>query len=121
MSRNPAKLKVFHLADALVTDIYSATKQLPPEERYGLQAQIRRAAILAATNIVEGCARRSQKEYVSFCNIAAGSACETRYLLQLANRLGFLDTNTWLQLEPRCTYLAKALFRLVEQLEAPKA
>jgi len=82
-----------------------------------LQAQIRRAAVSAATNIVEGCARRSQKEYVSFCNVAVGSACETRYLLQLANRLGFLDTRTWLQLEPRCTHLAKGLFRLIEQLD----
>jgi four helix bundle protein len=120
MSRDPEKLEVFHLADALVIDIYSATKQLPVEERYGLQAQIRRAAVSAATNIVEGCARRSQKEYVSFCNIAAGSACETRYLLHLANRLGFLDSRAWLELEPRCTHLAKALFRLIERLE-PKA
>ena len=120
--RDPEKLRVFHLADTLVIDIYSVTSQLPREERYGLQAQIRRAAVSTATNIVEGCARRTQKEYLSFCNIAAGSACEMRYLLHLARRLGFLDENAWLHLEPRCSHLAKGLFRLIEQLDPkPKA
>lgn len=117
MSRNPEKLRVFHLADALVMDIYPATSGFPTEERYGLQAQIRRAAVSSAANIVEGCARRSQREYLNFVNIAAGSACEVRYLLSVATRLGFLPGRQFAQLERRYTTLAKGLFRLIESLE----
>jgi four helix bundle protein len=117
MSRDHTKLRVFHQADTLVLDIYRATKELPLEERYGLQAQIRRAAVSAASNVVEGCARKTTKDYLHFCNIAAGSACEMRYLLSVADRLGFLPEGTFKALETRCTLLAKGFFRLIAELD----
>jgi four helix bundle protein len=52
--------------------------------------QLRRAAVSAACNIVEGCARRSTSEYLNFLNIAAGSASEARYLVEVSCRLGFV-------------------------------
>jgi four helix bundle protein len=90
VSRDHRKLRVFALADDLVTKIYSITQHFPATERFGLQNQLRRAAVSAACNIVEGCARRGEKEYLNLLNIAAGSAAEARYLVEVSCRLGYL-------------------------------
>jgi len=90
MSRDFRKLHVFQSADALLLRVYRISKVFPVEERYTLQAQLRRAALSAATNIVEGSARRTTREYLNFCNIASGSATEARYLADVSRRLGYL-------------------------------
>jgi four helix bundle protein len=116
MSRDPNKLRVFHLADALVLDIYRCTKGFPPEERFGLQSQTRRAAVSSAANIVEGCARKSKGEYLNFLNVSAGSACEMAYLLSVAHRLGLLSDDDQKDLGPRSALLAKSLIALISSL-----
>ena len=90
MSRDHRKLRVFTLADELVLEVYRITRGFPAEERYGLQAQLRRSTLSAAVNIVEGCARRTTREYASFINVATGSAAESWYLVDVSIRLGFL-------------------------------
>jgi four helix bundle protein len=82
------------LADALVLDIYRETRTFPAEERYGLQAQIRRASVSVSSNLVEGSARRGDVEYLNFCNIACASAFETRYLLDLVRLVIALEHET---------------------------
>lgn len=108
------------MADALAIDIYRATRHFPAQERYGLQAQIRRAAVSTVSNIVEGSARYGPREYRSFLNIAVGSASECRYLLDLSARLEFLPTQDAIEFEPRCSELIGSLVRLHNSL-APKA
>jgi four helix bundle protein len=101
MSRDYRKLRVFHQADSLVMDIYKRTKHFPREEIYGLQSQLRRGAVSSAANIVEGSARRGEGEYLNFLNIAAGSATEVRYLIDLCRRLGFIEQRDASDLETR--------------------
>jgi four helix bundle protein len=114
MSRDYRKLRVFGIADALVTDIYRISSAFPPEERFGLQAQIRRAAVSSAVNIVEGSARRTTGEYVNLLSNAAGSAAETRYLLEISTRLRFLADIHTAPLIERYTALCAGLESLMQ-------
>ncbi|MCM3878494.1 MAG: four helix bundle protein [Vicinamibacterales bacterium] len=117
MSRDHRKLNVFVLADQLVLDVYAATATFPADERFGLCVQLRRAATSVATNIVEGCARRTTRDYLHFVNIATGSAAETLYLLDLSARLTFLPAEVYRDFEPKYSRLISGLKKLITSLE----
>jgi four helix bundle protein len=117
MSRDHRKLKVFTLADALVLQVYAASAIFPPDERYGLTAQVRRAAVSVPTNIVEGCARRTTRDYLHFINVATGSAAETLYLLGLTSRLGFLRAEVYREFDQKYSQLLRGLQKLIDSLE----
>jgi four helix bundle protein len=118
MSRDHRKLRAFQAADNLVIAVYRATNGYPAGERFGLQAQVRRAVVSAASNIVEGSARRTIGEYLSFLNIAAGSAAEARYLIDLSVRLGFLPSSECDVLEQQFSSLSAQLQALIRSLES---
>ncbi len=102
------------MADDLVVRVYHLTESFPPDERFGLRVQIRRAAISVAANIVEGCARSTTREYGSFLNIAFGSAAETRYLLQLSFRLNLLSEADFTSADAAYHELLRALQKLLQ-------
>ena len=84
------KLRAFEMANEVVMLVYQVTAGFPREEMYGLTSQMRRAAVSVPSNIVEGCARDSQADYLRFLRMAFGSLRELHYQLGLSNRLGFL-------------------------------
>ena len=84
-------LVVWQRAHQLVLDIYRATKRLPPDEQYGLVAQMRRSAVSVAANIVEGHKRRRQKEFANFIVISQGSLEELKYHIRLCRDLTYLS------------------------------
>ena len=75
----------------LVLDVYAVTKRFPSEERFGLAAQMRRAAVSIPANIAEGNARDSTAEYRHFLSIARGSVAELDTEFAIAERLGYVD------------------------------
>ena len=89
--RDHTKLRAFELADEVMLLIYRATMEFPKEETYGLTSQMRRAAGSVPSNIVEGCTRESQAEYLRFVEIAFGSLRELHCQLGLSKRLGYFD------------------------------
>ena len=75
----------------LVETIYKVSTQFPKEEIYGLTRQIRRSAVSVPSNIAEGAARKSDKEFIQFISIAMGSLSEVETQYQLSVRLGFIE------------------------------
>lgn len=114
--RDHRKLKAFELADTLVVAIYEATKGFPAEERWGLVSQMRRAAVSAPANIVEGCARNTENEYVHFLGQALGSLRETGYLVDLSWRLGYLPEAAAYSLRGQYEQAAATLAALIRSL-----
>ena len=84
--RDHTKLRAFEIADFIVIEAYRVTRAFPKEEMFGLTSQIRRAAMSIASNIVEGCARSSEGDYLRFLDMAYGSAKELEYQLSVASR-----------------------------------
>jgi len=103
-------LTVWQKADELAFVVYSATKKFPKEEMYGLTSQLRRAALSVPTNIVEGYARKGDKELARFVGIAVGSLSETEYLLNFAHRLGYLSKKDYIEVEALRSTVGKLLW-----------
>ena len=70
------KLLIWQLGMDIVDKVYDIVPMLPQEERYGLRSQMTRSAISIPSNIAEGSAKRSEKEYIRYNEIALGSAFE---------------------------------------------
>ena len=114
--RDHTKLKAFELANETAVLIYKITKEFPKEEVYGLTSQIRRAAVSVPSNIVEGCARESQAEYLRFLEIAFGSLKELHYQYTLACQLGYIKESKMNENELKIIETEKVLNGLIKAL-----
>jgi four helix bundle protein len=94
-----AEMKTHHDLDAwklsieLADLVYRVTREFPREERYGLTSQLRRAAVSVPTNIAEGAARESTKEFRRFLVIARGSLTELETLIIIASNADLLSND----------------------------
>ena len=112
--RDHTKLKAFRLADELALQVFRETGVFPPEERYGLARQLRRSAVSVASNIVEGCAGRTEADFLHFLDMAHGSSRELEYQISLASRLALLPSGS--ELPTQSVEVSKVLNALIRSL-----
>lgn len=108
-------LDVWKAAPDLTLDL-SVSNRLPTTERYGLTAQLRRAASPVPANLAEGCGRHGDAELRRFIKISLGSATELEYHLILATDLELIDRATCNQLVETTRRVQGMLVRLHRSL-----
>lgn len=86
------QLDVWRKSIDLTDKVYDATEGFPLRERFGLQAQMRRAAVSIPSNIAEGAGTSGQRAFARYLRIAYGSACELETQLIVADRRGLIRT-----------------------------
>jgi len=94
--RTHKDLDVWNKSMELAEKIYLLAGKFPKEEQYGIVSQIKRSAISVPSNITEGAARNSNKEFIQFLYVALGSLSEIETHLLLANRFKFIQEVTLL-------------------------
>jgi four helix bundle protein len=97
---------------ALAKQVYSLTRAVPDDERFGLIAQMRRAAVSVPSNIAEGQARQGRKEFVQFLSHAEGSLAELDTQLMLSRELGYCQDSDAYQCVPMIAELQKMMASL---------
>lgn len=93
VKRKHHELRVWQEAMSLVKDVYRITSEFPREEIYGLTSQIRRAAVSIPSNIAEGAARTTDKEFLQFLSISRGSLSELDTQLTIAADLCYTQSS----------------------------
>ncbi|UKE48747.1 MULTISPECIES: four helix bundle protein [Xanthomonas translucens group] len=85
------ELEVWRLSVELAKSVYILTADFPREERHGLTSQLQRAAVSVPSNIADGNARASTRDYARFVSMARGSIAELQTQLTLASELSLAD------------------------------
>jgi four helix bundle protein len=91
-------LDIWKLGIELVEEVYKITAKFPKEEIYGLTNQMRRASVSISSNISEGAARGSKKEFIKFIYIALGSLAELETQIVISEKLGYLKNHNLMEL-----------------------
>lgn len=117
MANDFKNLEVWKLSIEFAANVHDATKEFPKEEFYGLRKQIRDCSVSVPSNIAEGTARRSDKDFVRFLNIAAGSLSELETQLILAERFDYIANSVLLGLIETKIRVDKMLTKLRQSIE----
>ncbi len=110
-------LDVWKAAMSFAAAVYRETAGFPIDERFGLTAQLRRAAVSVPANIAEGYGRETAGAYIQFLRVSQGSAKELETLVELSHTLGFLRLEQKTDLFVTLTRISKMLRALIRALE----
>ena len=110
------KLKVWQAARELAKSVYLVTRTFPPDEKFGLTNQSRRAAASIMSNLAEGCGRNGDREMLRFVGISRGSASELDSHLTLASDIGMADSAELSSIQSELSKIRGMLARLAKRL-----
>jgi len=110
-------LRVWQCGITLTESIYKASARFPRSELFGLRAQIQRSAVSIPSNIAEGHARGTTREFLRFLSVALGSTAELETQLQLASRLGYLAQSELEELQGQAGEIGRMLQGLRASLQ----
>ncbi len=111
-------LEVWKKSIDLVVQIYSITKNFPTTEKFGLISQMQRCSVSIPSNIAEGSARKSSKEFSHFLSISLGSLAELETQLIISNRLKFLNDIVFKEInDDKIMHIRKMLIGLKKAVE----
>lgn len=119
-NRSYEDLQVWRKSIALCKQVYVISKLFPKEELFGLTSQMRRAAVSIASNIAEGCARNSTKEFNQFIAVALGSAAELKTQIIICQEIGLLKAEIGDSLRLQTVEIEKMLAGLQNSLISAK-
>jgi four helix bundle protein len=114
--RDHRDLEVWSRAIDLAAEVYKVTGKFPRTEAFGLTIQMRRAAVSIASNIAEGAARRTTKDFIGFIHVARGSLSELQTQFEIAERVGMAPNTDPLKRQVRSVgRLLNGLLRALRQ------
>jgi four helix bundle protein len=108
-------LTVYVTSIDMVIDIYQLSQNFPDSEKFGLTSQIRRASVSIPSNIAEGAARSSKKDFIRFLYIALGSLAEIETQLEIAYRLKFIKNTP--EVVEKIIYIRRMILKLIQSLK----
>ena len=121
MNKPHKKLNAWTDAVDLAQQIYRVTGSFPANEQFGLTSQIRRAAVSIPSNIAEGAARQTKKEFIQFLYIAKGSLSEVDTQMEIAKGLQYLSQSDWATLNGKLERIDRMLSGLIRSLRTKGA
>ena len=101
----------------LVSEIYSATKTFPNEEKFGIVNQLNRAVVSIPANIAEGWGRESSKNYLQFLRISRGSLMEVETLILISKNLKYIDEEKFKLISNKIEEVGKILQGLIKSIQ----
>ena len=113
---NFKKLDIWVKSMELVTDIYLLTNSFSNHERFGLTSQTQRAAVSIPTNIAEGSAKSSNKDYARFLEMSIGSSFELETELILALNLKYIDSLVFKTIQTKINEIQKMIIGFKQSL-----
>src|SRR5689334_16102288 len=113
---NFKELKVWQKSVDFAVDIYKVTSALPPEEKFGLISQMRRAAVSIPSNIAEGTGRRTSKDFNNFIGTSLGSSYELETELIISEKLNFISENEFNTTQSSLSEIQKMIVGLQKSL-----
>ena len=122
MSEKPHKrLDVWKKSMDLVPQVYELVRHFPDIERFALSDQMRRAAVSVPSNIAEGAARQTHKEFINYLHMAQGSLSELDTQIEVSLRLGYVSESLLVPVRKSMGDVDRMLTGLIRSLRASKA